>query len=113
MYSPNGRGVLNQFYDLKEMSDRVTNSLGNYTGERLKEYKEDNKYIISKRSQINTLNKRIKIQRDKRKAIINDEKLSAKAKAKKLREIDVNMNKLLKSVPKIRVQANLPLFSTK
>ena len=113
MYSPNGRGVLNQFYDLKEMSDKVTNSLGNYTGERLKEYKEDNKYLISKRSQINTLNKRIKIQRDKRKAVIDNENLSAKAKAKKLREIDVNMNKLLKSVPKIRVQANLPLFSTK
>ena len=95
------------------MSDRVTNSLGNYTGERLKEYKEDNKYIISKRRQINTLNKRIKTQRDKRKAIINDEKLSAQAKAKKLREIDVNLNKVLKSVPKIRVQANLPLFNTK
>ena len=113
MYSPNGRAALNQFYDLKEMSDRVTNSLGNYTGERLKEYKEDNKYIISKRRQINTLNKRIKTQRDKRKAIINDEKLSAQAKAKKLREIDVNLNKVLKSVPKIRVQANLPLFNTK
>ena len=113
MYSPNGRAALNQFYDLKEMSDRVTNSLGNYTGERLKEYKEDNKFIISKRSQINTLNKRIKTQRDKRKVIINDEKLSAQAKAKKLREIDVNLNKVLKSVPKIRVQANLPLFNTK
>ena len=112
MFSPNGRAALNQFYDLKEMSDRVTNSLGNYTGERLKEYKEDNKYLISKKSQINNLNKRIKIQRDKRKKIINDEKLSAKAKAKKLREIDVNLNKVLKSVPKIRVQANLPLFST-
>jgi hypothetical protein len=112
MYSPNGRAALNQFYDLKEMSDRVTNSLGNYTGERLKEYKEDNKYLISKKSQINNLNKRIKIQRDKRKKIINDEKLSAKAKAKKLREIDVNLNKVLKNVPKIRVQANLPLFST-
>ena len=38
---------LNQFYDLKDMSDRVTNSLGNYTGERLKEISKDNNKLIS------------------------------------------------------------------
>tara|TARA_R110002167_G_scaffold274812_1_gene480905 strand:+ start:790 stop:7257 length:6468 start_codon:yes stop_codon:yes gene_type:complete len=113
LYSRNGRGALNMFYDLKDMSDRVTNSLNAMSGEEKADYRKDNKKLISSRTKILALNEKIKIQRDRRKKIIENEKLSPRAKAEKLRVIDVKMNKILKGVAKLRVDADLPLFSTR
>jgi len=113
LYSRNGRGALNMFYDLKDMSDRVVNSLNAMSGEEKENYRKDNKKLIGSRTKILALNKRIKIQRDRRKKIIENEKLSPSAKAEKLRVIDVKMNKILKGVAKLRVDADLPLFSTR
>ena len=113
LYSRNGRGALNMFYDLKDMSDRVVNSLNSMGGEEKAKYRKDNKKLIGSRTKILALNAKIKIQRDRRKKIIENEKLSPTAKAEKLRVIDVKMNKILKGVAKLRVDADLPLFSTR
>ena len=113
LYSPNGRGALNMFYDLKDMSDRVTNSLNAMSGKEKAEYRKDNKKLISSRTKILALNEKIKLQRDRRKKIINNEKLNPRAKAEKLRVIDAKMNNMLKGIAKLRVNADLPLFSTR
>ena len=112
MYSPNGRSALNQFYDLKDLSDRVTNSQGKYKGERLTKYLNDNAKLIGARDTINALNDAIKELRAERTEVIDNKNFSAKVKATKLRGIEKRMNKILKPVSSIRVQADLPLFST-
>ena len=112
MYSPNGRSALNQFYDLKDLSDRVTNSLGKYKGERLTKYLNDNAKLIGARDTINALNDAIKELRAERTEVIDNKNFSAKVKATKLRGIEKRMNKILKPVSSIRLQADLPLFST-
>ena len=101
------------FYDLKDMSDRVTNSLNAMSGEEKAEYRKDNKKLIRSRTKILALNEKIKLQRDRRKKIINNEKLNPRAKAEKLRVIDAKMNNMLKGIAKLRVNADLPLFSTR
>ena len=112
MYSPNGRSALNQFYDLKDLSDRVTNSLGKYKGERLTKYLNDNAKLIGARDTINALNDAIKELRAERTEVIDNKNFSAKVKATKLRGIEKRMNKILKPVSSIRLQADLPLFNT-
>ena len=112
MYSPNGRSALNQFYDLKDLSDRVTNSMGKYKGERLTKYLNDNAKLIGARDTINALNDAIKELRAERTEVIDNKNFSAKVKATKLRGIEKRMNKILKPVSSIRLQADLPLFST-
>jgi len=112
MYSPNGRSALNQFYDLKDLSDRVTNSQGKYKGERLTKYLNDNAKLIGARDTINALNDAIKELRAERTEVIDNKNFSAKVKATKLRGIEKRMNKILKPVSSIRLQADLPLFST-
>ena len=115
LYSKNGRGQLNQFYDLKMLSDQVTSSLSSFKDvdrEKYIEYKKDNRKLIGARRKILTLNKRVKAIRNRKMKIIQDAKLSAQAKKNKLDVLDKQTNKVLESVYKLRVELDLPLFST-
>lgn len=115
LYSKNGRGQLNQFYDLKMLSDQVTSSLSSFKDvdrEKAIEYKKDNRKLIGARRKILTLNKRVKAIRNRKMKIIQDAKLSAQAKKNKLDVLDKQTNKVLESVYKLRVELDLPLFST-
>ena len=115
LYSKNGRGQLNQFYDLKMLSDEVTNSLSSFKNsdkEKAIEYANDNIKLIRARRKIMAINKKIKQIRDKKMKIIQNDKLSAQAKKNNLDILDQRTNKMLKGIYKLRVQLDLPLFST-
>jgi hypothetical protein len=109
-YSPEGKGQLNDYYDLKDRSDEVATTL-NYlkkfgTPEDVLEYKEQNKEMISVRNRINTISSRMKTLREQRKQIINSD-LSSDEKRSQIDEIDKRINEQVNTIGALRVQAGL------
>jgi hypothetical protein len=109
-YSTQGKGQLNDYYDMKDRSDEVTATLNNYrkygTPEDALAYAEDNKEILSVRNQMNALSNRMKTMREIRKEVVAGN-LDATAKREKLDEIDTHIAEMVSRIGQIRIRAGL------
>jgi hypothetical protein len=109
-YSTQGKGQLNDYYDMKDRSDEVTATLNKYrkygTPEEAREYAEENKEILSVRSQVNALSNQMKNMREVRKQIVAGD-LDASAKRERLDEIDTRIANMVSRIGMIREKAGL------
>ena len=116
MHGTNGRSQLSQYYDLADMSLRVTTTLSTLlkSGDREKylDYRSKNKKLIQAKSRINNMKKRIKNIRERRRRVIYDDTITAKDKGIKLEGLTKQMYRVVKNVSKLRNDLDLPLFST-
>ena len=110
MYNPEGKGQLNDYYDLKNLSDEVTNTLNHRrkfgTPEDALQYATDNKAILSIRGQVNAISNQMKILREQRKRIIASN-LSSDEKRNQLNIIDARINNMVQNIGALRVKAGL------
>ena len=111
MMRPEGRDKLNDFYDLKQMSDEVAATFNNYVklgkGEQAREYRKDNVKLMALRGQINNINNRLKTIRDQRKLIVENPRMSAEVKRERLEKLDKMMNAAVMNVSRLRRNAGL------
>jgi len=110
MYSPEGKGQLNDYYDLKDRSDEVTATLNHLrkfgTPEEAQEYAMDKKELLSIRGQVNAISNQMKILREQRKRIIASN-LSSDEKRNQLNIIDARINNMVQNIGALRVKAGL------
>ena len=110
MYSTQGKGQLNDYYDLKDKSDEVTATLHNKmkygTAEEVRAYREENKEMLAARGRVNAMSNQMKTLREQRKRVIASD-LSADAKRERLDEIDNRIANVVKNIGAIRVKAGL------
>jgi hypothetical protein len=110
MYSPEGKGQLNDYYDLKNKSDEVTATLNHLrkfgTPEEVLDYMTDNKEMVSIRNQINIISNRMKLLRGQRKQIIASD-LNSDEKRARIDEIDGRINNMVQNIGALRVKAGL------
>lgn len=110
MYNPEGKGQLNDYYDLKNLSDEVTNTLNHRrkfgTPEDALQYATDNKAILSIRGQVNAISNQMKILREQRKRVIASN-LSSDEKRNQLNIIDARINNMVQNIGALRVKAGL------
>jgi len=108
-YREEGRGQLNDFYDLKQRSDEVTATFNHYLKfkpEKAREYQQDNQKMLAARSQVNAINNQLKKVRAVRKAILNST-MAGDEKRKRLDAIDKQANNLVRNVQRVRIAAGL------
>lgn len=109
--NPEGRGLLEDYYDLKDRSDTVAATLKSYIEQRnmegAKEYLEDKKGLLQVRSAVSAISNQIEKLRTMRKAVISDSSLSGEEKRAKLDELDAMQNRMLANVAKMRQVAGL------
>ena len=110
MYSPEGKGQLNDYYDLKDRSDEVTATLNHLrkfgTPEEAQEYAADKKELLSIRGQVNAISNQMKILREQRKRVIASN-LSSDEKRNQLNIIDARINNMVQNIGALRVKAGL------
>ena len=109
IYSAQGRDRLNDFYDLKESSDKVTatvNRLTKYDPDKAREYRKDNKKLLSTRNQVNQMANRLKDLRARRKQVI-ESTMDATAKRKALENLDKQMSLTARSISRLRIASGL------
>jgi hypothetical protein len=110
MYSPEGKGQLNDYYDLKNRSDEVTATLNHIrkfgSPEEAQEYATDKKEILAIRGRVNTISNQMKILREQRKRIIVSN-LSSDEKRSQLNIIDSRINNMVQNIGALRVKAGL------
>ncbi|MNK46992.1 hypothetical protein D3C87_657930 [compost metagenome] len=104
--NPEGRGLLSDYYDLKDQSDTVFNTLKGYVDQRdmgkAREYVEENKQLLATRSAVSAIGNQIEKLRTVRKGIIADASLTSEQKRVKLDEVDAVQNRMLANVAKLR-----------
>jgi hypothetical protein len=110
LYSTEGKGQLNDYYDLKDRSDEVTATLNKKikygTAEDVREYREDNKEMLAVRARVNAMSNQMKALRETRKRIIAGD-LDASAKRERLDEIDQRIAKVVEQIGAVRIKAGL------
>jgi hypothetical protein len=110
MYNPEGKGQLNDYYDLKDRSDEVTATLNHLrkfgTPEEAQEYATDKKEILAIRGRVNAISNQMKILREQRKRIIASN-LSSDEKRSQLNIIDARINSMVQNIGALRVKAGL------
>jgi hypothetical protein len=110
LYSTEGKGQLNDYYDLKERSDEVTATLNRKmkygTAEDAREYREENKEMLAVRGRVNAMSNQMKALRETRKRIIASD-LDASAKRERLDEIDRRIAKVVEQIGLVREKAGL------
>jgi hypothetical protein len=110
MYNPEGKGQLNDYYDLKNRSDEVTATLNHLrkfgTPEEAQEYATDKKEILAIRGRVNAISNQMKILREQRKRIIASN-LSSDEKRSQLNIIDARINNMVQNIGALRVKAGL------
>ncbi len=110
MYSPEGKGQLNDYYDLKDRSDEVTATLNHLrkfgTPEEAQEYAADKKELLSIRGRVNAISNQMKILREQRKRVIASN-LSSDEKRNQLNIIDARINNMVQNIGALRVKAGL------
>lgn len=110
MYNPEGKGQLNDYYDLKDRSDEVTATLNHLrkfgTPEEAQEYATDKKEILAIRGRVNAISNQMKILREQRKRIIASN-LSSDEKRSQLNIIDARINGMVQNIGALRVKAGL------
>lgn len=108
--SPEGKAQLNDYYDFKDRSDEVTATLHRRikfgTAEDVQQYREDNAEILRQRGRVNAMSEKLKVLREQRKRIINDN-ISSDEKRAKLNEKDHQINEVVKNIGAIRVAGGL------
>lgn len=109
--NPEGRGLLSDYYDLKDQSDQVFTTLKGYIDQRevgkAREYAEENKGLLATRGAVSTIGNQIEKLRALRKTVIADASLSADQKRAKLDEIDAVQNRMLANVGRLRQSSGL------
>ena len=109
--NPEGRGLLSDYYDLKDQSDEVFTTLKGYIDQRemgkAREYAEENKGLLATRGAVSTIGNQIEKLRALRKTVIADASLSADQKRAKLDEIDAVQNRMLANVGRLRQSSGL------
>jgi len=110
MYSPNGKDQLNDYYDLKDRTDEVTATFNRlvkfgHPGEA-REYAQENKELLTVRTQVNAITNNMKTLREVRNSVINSP-LSSDDKRARLNEIDLRINAMVKNIGALRVKAGL------
>lgn len=104
--NPEGRGLLSDYYDLKDQSDTVFNTLKGYVDQRdmgkARGYVEENKQMLATRSAVSAIGNQIEKLRTVRKGIIADASLTSEQKRAKLDEVDAVQNRMLANVAKLR-----------
>lgn len=104
--NPEGRGLLSDYYDLKDQSDTVFNTLKGYVDQRdmgkAREYVEENKQMLATRAAVSAIGNQIEKLRTVRKSIISDASLTSEQKRVKLDEVDAVQNRMLANVAKLR-----------
>jgi hypothetical protein len=108
-YREEGRGQLNDFYDLRQRSEKVTGTFNHYLKfqpEKAREYQQDNQKMLAVRSQVNAINNQLTKIREVRKAILNSN-MPGDEKRKRLDAIDKQANNLVRNVQRVRIAAGL------
>ena len=110
LYSTQGKGQLNDYYDLKDRSDEVTATLNKKnkfgTAEEAREYREDNKQMLAVRARVNAMSNQMKTLREQRKRIVASD-LDATTKRERLDEIDARIAKVVSNIGAVRIKAGL------
>lgn len=109
-YSTQGKGQLNDYYDLKDRSDEVTATLNRYikTGnlEDAQAYAAENQSMLGVRNVVNMLTNNVTSLREIRKQIIASD-MDADEKRKRLDEIDTGLARMMNRIGFIREKAGL------
>ena len=104
--NPEGRGLLSDYYDLKDRSDEVFTTLKGYVEQRnmdkARDYLKENEKLLATRSAVSAIGNQIEKLRALRKTIISDSSLTADQKRAKLDEIDATQNRMLANVARLR-----------
>ena len=115
--SPEGRGLQDQYYLLKGEVDQAVSTLSRLEKEErfddAEAFLKVRGHIIDLKDGVNDLNKELSDLREYKNSIMRSEYWDAEEKAEMRREIDAEMNDLLKiDVPDMLKEADLPAFGT-
>ena len=114
--SPEGRGLQEQYYELKGEVDQLVTTLnrledqGRFDEADALERARSN--ILDLKRDVNFLNKRIRRLRKEKDQVLRSDYYDAEEKAEVRREIDADINELLEYMPELMKEANLPMFGT-
>jgi hypothetical protein len=106
------RGQLEEFYELKAVSDEVYQAVKKFTitdPEKAKKLRKENKGALRIRGQLNAMANSIR-NMTKRKNRINESKASGAEKKKQIDKINRQINKRLSNIDKLKRKADLPAF---
>ena len=112
--SKEGRGLQEQFYELKNETDKFTNSL-NYLvkNNRLDEYeayRASKSYLYDVKLDVDALSKSIRRLRKYKNSILSSDLFDAEYKAEVKRNVDAEINTILQGMPELMRRAKLPTF---
>ena len=109
-YNPNGKDQLNDYYDLKDRVEEVVTTYNRLVkfGHQSEafQYAQENKEMMSIKTQVSAINTSMTKLRDFRKAVINSN-MDSGAKRDQLDKIDLQINAMVKNIGMLRVQAGL------
>lgn len=110
MVNPHYKDRVNGYYDLLKESDKVALKLNDLKKagkfEEAREFREENKQMVSVRQQVQNLSNRLEKIREQHKRIYNSN-LSANDKRQKLEELEQRKGAVLKNINMLRVKAGL------
>jgi len=114
--SPEGRGLQEQYYELKGEVDQLVTTLnrledqGRFDEAEALERARSN--ILDVKRDVNFLNKRIRRLRKEKDEVLRSDDYDADEKAEVRREIDADINEPLEYMPELMKEADLPMFGT-
>ena len=111
MADPRYKSQIDDYYDLLERSNVVTNTIANYRKhgdiEGAKAYREEHKEMTHVRQQVLNLQGQMTKIREQRNRIIDAKNISAEEKSQKIEALDERTGRMLKNIEKIRLKAGL------
>ena len=111
MADPRYKSQIDDYYDLLERSNVVTNTIANYRKhgdiEGAKAYREEHKEMTHVRQQVLNLQGQMAKIREQRNRIIDAKNISAEEKSQKIEVLDERTGRMLKNIGKIRLKAGL------
>lgn len=111
MADPRYKSQIDDYYDLLERSNIVTNTIANYRKhgdiEGAKAYREEHKEMTHVRQQVLNLQGQMTKIREQRNRIIDAKNISAEEKSQKIEALDERTGRMLKNIEKIRLKAGL------
>lgn len=109
--NPEGRGLLQDYYDLKDRADTAFNSLREYVSQRdmdtAREYAQQKAGLLAVRPALSNISTQIEKLRALRKVILADNRMSSDEKRARLNEIDAMQNRMLANIARLRQEAGL------
>ena len=114
--SREGRGLQEQFYELKNEVDELVGTMRDLVKKgRLDEYQAflaSRSHLRGVMADVNYMNKEITRLRNHKNAVMSSDYFDAEYKAQIKREIDAQINEILKTVPELTRSAKLPAFGS-